>query len=109
MLYDAEAEKSVVIVFFENEDDYRKGDEILNAMPAGDTPVSAPGDEVRGRRPHDALARAGSAQDQLVRGRDHPAAKACARLRVEEVEAGRVDHSRSGSPGRARWRRRRGR
>ena len=38
VLHDPEAEKSVVIVFFENEDDYRKGDEALNAMPAGDTP-----------------------------------------------------------------------
>ena len=38
VLHDAEAEKSLVIVIFENEDDYRRGDEILNAMPAGDTP-----------------------------------------------------------------------
>jgi hypothetical protein len=38
VLHDAEAEKSLVIVFFENEDDYRRGDEALNAMPAGDTP-----------------------------------------------------------------------
>jgi hypothetical protein len=27
-----------VILFFETEDDYRAGDEVLNAMPAGDTP-----------------------------------------------------------------------
>jgi hypothetical protein len=40
VLYDPDAEKSVVIVFFETEDDYRKGDEVLNAMPAGDTPGS---------------------------------------------------------------------
>ena len=38
VLHDPETEKSVVIVFFETEDDYRKGDEVLNAMPAGDTP-----------------------------------------------------------------------
>ena len=38
VLHDADAEKSVVIVFFDNEDDYRRGDEILNAMPSGDTP-----------------------------------------------------------------------
>jgi hypothetical protein len=38
VLHDAEAEKSLVIVFFETEDDYRRGDEALNAMPAGDTP-----------------------------------------------------------------------
>ena len=40
VLHDAEAEKSLVILFFENEDDYRRGDEMLNAMPAGDTPGS---------------------------------------------------------------------
>jgi len=37
-LHDPDAEKSVVVIVFDNEDDYRKGDEILNAMPAGDTP-----------------------------------------------------------------------
>ena len=38
MLHDPEAEKSVVILFFDTEEDYRSGDEVLNAMPAGDTP-----------------------------------------------------------------------
>ena len=38
VLHDAEAEKSMVILFFENDDDYKQGDEMLNAMPAGDTP-----------------------------------------------------------------------
>jgi len=38
VLHDAEAEKSLVILFFETEDDYRRGDETLNAMPAGETP-----------------------------------------------------------------------
>jgi hypothetical protein len=38
VLHDPEAERSLVIVFFANEDDYRRGDEALNAMPAGDTP-----------------------------------------------------------------------
>jgi hypothetical protein len=38
VLHDPQAEKSVVVVFFDNEDDYRRGDEILDAMPAGDTP-----------------------------------------------------------------------
>ena len=38
VLHDAEAEQAVVVLFFENEDDYRRGDEALNAMPAGDTP-----------------------------------------------------------------------
>jgi hypothetical protein len=38
VLHDAEAEKSLVILFFETDEDYRRGDEVLNAMPAGDTP-----------------------------------------------------------------------
>ncbi len=38
VLHDPEGEKSVVILFFETEDDYRRGDAALNAMPAGDTP-----------------------------------------------------------------------
>jgi hypothetical protein len=38
VLHDPDTEKSVAILFFESEDDYRRGDEALNAMPAGDTP-----------------------------------------------------------------------
>ena len=38
VLHDPEADKSVAILFFDNEEDYKQGDEILNAMPAGDTP-----------------------------------------------------------------------
>jgi hypothetical protein len=38
VLHDPESDKSLVVIFFENEDDYRRGDETLNAMPAGDTP-----------------------------------------------------------------------
>jgi hypothetical protein len=38
VLHDAEGEKSLVILFFETEDDYQRGDAALNAMPAGDTP-----------------------------------------------------------------------
>ena len=38
VLHDADAEQSTVIVIFDSEDDYAKGDEILSAMPAGDTP-----------------------------------------------------------------------
>jgi hypothetical protein len=38
VLHDPEAEKSLVILFFENEDDYRRGEEALNAMDAGETP-----------------------------------------------------------------------
>ena len=38
VLHDPGAEKSLVVIIFETEDDYKTGDEILNAMPAGDTP-----------------------------------------------------------------------
>jgi hypothetical protein len=38
ILHDPEAERSLAIVIFDNEDDYRKGHEILDAMPASDTP-----------------------------------------------------------------------
>ena len=38
LLHDPEADESLAIVFFANEDDYKRGDEMLSAMPAGDTP-----------------------------------------------------------------------
>jgi hypothetical protein len=38
VLHDADAEKSVVILFFDSEEDYRQGDAALSAMPASDTP-----------------------------------------------------------------------
>ncbi|MEN3311044.1 MAG: hypothetical protein V7645_373 [Actinomycetota bacterium] len=38
VLHDPEAETSMAIVIFDTEDDYKRGDEILDAMPAGDTP-----------------------------------------------------------------------
>jgi hypothetical protein len=38
VLHDPEAEKSLVVMFFENEDDYRRGDAVLNAMDPGETP-----------------------------------------------------------------------
>jgi hypothetical protein len=38
ILHDAGAQKSLAILFFDNEDDYRKGDAALSAMPADDTP-----------------------------------------------------------------------
>jgi hypothetical protein len=38
VLHDPDAEKSLVVVFFESEEDYRRGDAALSAMPAGDTP-----------------------------------------------------------------------
>jgi hypothetical protein len=38
ILHDAEAERSMAIVFFDSEEDYRRGDEILGGMPTDDTP-----------------------------------------------------------------------
>jgi hypothetical protein len=38
VLHDPDAEKSLVVLFFDSEDDYKRGDEVLNAMPSGDTP-----------------------------------------------------------------------
>lgn len=40
LFHDSEAERSLAILFFETEDDYRRGDAALDAMPAGDTPGS---------------------------------------------------------------------
>ena len=38
LLHDPESEKSLAIVFFENEEDYRTGDATLSAMPGPETP-----------------------------------------------------------------------
>ena len=38
VLHDPEGDKALAVLFFDNEEDYRRGDEILNAMHAGDTP-----------------------------------------------------------------------
>ena len=38
ILHDADAEKALAILFFDSDDDYRRGDAALDAMPAGDTP-----------------------------------------------------------------------
>ena len=38
VLHDADAQKSIAIVFFDNEEDYARGNQILDAMPTGDTP-----------------------------------------------------------------------
>jgi hypothetical protein len=38
MLHDEAAGSSLVILFFENEEDYARGDAALNAMTPGDTP-----------------------------------------------------------------------
>ena len=38
LLHDPAADQAVAIVFFDNEADYQKGHEVLEAMPASDTP-----------------------------------------------------------------------
>ena len=38
ILHDPDGERSLAVMLFENEDDYRKGEEVLDAMPASDTP-----------------------------------------------------------------------
>jgi hypothetical protein len=38
VLHDPDSERSLVLVFFEDEDAYRRGDEILSNMDTGDTP-----------------------------------------------------------------------
>ena len=38
VLHDADSEKSIAILFFDSEDAYQRGHEILDAMPAGNTP-----------------------------------------------------------------------
>jgi len=43
LLNDTEGGRSIGITLFETEDDYRRGDAALDAMPAGDTPGSRTG------------------------------------------------------------------
>jgi hypothetical protein len=38
VLHDADANKSLTVVFFDNEEDYASGNAILDAMPTEDTP-----------------------------------------------------------------------
>jgi hypothetical protein len=38
LLHDPDAGQALAVVVFDNEDDYRKGDAILDAMPGPDTP-----------------------------------------------------------------------
>jgi hypothetical protein len=38
VLHDTDAAKSLVILFFDSEEDYERGDAALNAMSADDTP-----------------------------------------------------------------------
>ena len=37
-LHDPDSDKVLVVILFENEDDHRRGDEVLSAMPTDDTP-----------------------------------------------------------------------
>ena len=57
ILHDAESEKSIAILLFESEDDYSRGDEVLNARPTErhSRPAHV-GDEVRRRRSKIAVA-----------------------------------------------------
>jgi hypothetical protein len=38
ILHDPEGQQALAILFFDNEEDYRKGHETLDAMPSEDTP-----------------------------------------------------------------------
>jgi hypothetical protein len=40
LLHDPQAGSALAILLFDSEDDYRKGDQALNAMPADETPGS---------------------------------------------------------------------
>jgi hypothetical protein len=38
VLHDGEADRAVVVLFFDSDEDYQQGNEALNAMPADETP-----------------------------------------------------------------------
>jgi hypothetical protein len=38
VLHDPATDKAIALVFFDNEEDYASGDEVLSAMPAAETP-----------------------------------------------------------------------
>jgi hypothetical protein len=40
ILHDPDSDQALAIVFFDNENDYRTGDEFLSSMPSSDTPGS---------------------------------------------------------------------
>lgn len=40
LLHDPEGQRATAIIFFESEEDYRQGDEVLNAIPSEETPGS---------------------------------------------------------------------
>jgi len=61
MLHDAGTEKAIVVLFFDNEDDYNRADATLSAMPPTRRPGSAPrlaGTRSRCAQPPDASSRA---------------------------------------------------
>ena len=43
LLHDPDANRALAVVFFDNEDDYRQGHEVLDAMDRGDTPGTRTG------------------------------------------------------------------
>jgi hypothetical protein len=43
LLHDPDANRALAVVFFDNEDDYRKGDEVLGGMDTSDTPGTRTG------------------------------------------------------------------
>jgi hypothetical protein len=43
LLHESDADRALVILFFENEDDYVSGDQVLSAMPADETPGTRSG------------------------------------------------------------------
>lgn len=43
LLHDSGADQALAIVFFDNEEDYRKGDEILGGLDRGNTPGTRTG------------------------------------------------------------------
>jgi hypothetical protein len=43
LLHDSGADQALAIIFFENDEDYRKGDEVLSGMPSDDTPGTRTG------------------------------------------------------------------
>ncbi len=40
LLHDPAGQRATAIIFFDNEEDYRQGDEVLNAIPSAETPGS---------------------------------------------------------------------
>jgi hypothetical protein len=43
LLHESDADRALVVLFFENEDDYVSGDQVLSAMPADETPGTRSG------------------------------------------------------------------